>query len=340
VTDANNCTTVSNIEISEPDTALNVLLSKTDVLCKNDSTGMAQTIINGGTSPYDYLWNTGVQTQGIASLPAGIYSITVTDANNCTASESIIINEPSDILSATIYTNGVACYGSTNVTASVNVNGGTSPYSYYWSTGDSGSLITNLAPGNYYVTITDANQCTTTNTITIIQSSFLETDFEITLPHCNISRDGRIEVHVHGGIEPYFYLWNTTQAQTDSVASDLDLGIYIVSVTDANSCIKIDTIELTGQLGTCLFIPNAFTPNNDGTNDDWKIQGIEYYPLAEIEIYSRWGIKLFHSTGSSYNNDIWDGTYKGKPLPFGAYLYILNLGDGSETITGTVTIIR
>jgi gliding motility-associated-like protein len=87
-------------------------------------------------------------------------------------------------------------------------------------------------------------------------------------------------------------------------------------------------------------IPNMITPNFDGKNDLWRLDFIQvFYPKAEIEIFSRWGVKLFRSEG--YDN-AWDGTYKGDPLPVGAYYYTIKLNDSNNTpvIKGTVTLLK
>ncbi|MBI4646244.1 MAG: hypothetical protein HY738_06515, partial [Bacteroidia bacterium] len=152
VTDAGGCTDISSAGITEPDSSLSILLNRIDVLCKNDSTGMAQAIINGGTSPYDYLWNTGVQTQGIASLPAGIYSITVTDANNCTTVSNIEISEPDTALNVLLNKTDVLCKNDSTGMAQAIINGGTSPYDYLWNTGVQTQGIASLPAGIYSIT--------------------------------------------------------------------------------------------------------------------------------------------------------------------------------------------
>ena len=101
-------------------------------------------------------------------------------------------------------------------------------------------------------------------------------------------------------------------------------------------CIVEDDIDIPYD-GGCLEIPKVFTPNGDGANDTWRIRGIELYPNARMQIFTRWG-KLVYSSSDGYNSP-WDGTDGGKALPMDSYQFILNLGDGSDPITGNVTIV-
>jgi gliding motility-associated-like protein len=84
----------------------------------------------------------------------------------------------------------------------------------------------------------------------------------------------------------------------------------------------------------------AFTPNDDGVNDAWVLEDMIYYPDAEVTIFNRWGEQLFNANGMEYAENPWDGTYKGRKLPFGAYFYIINLKNGDKPMTGSVTILK
>ena len=157
------------------------------------------------------------------------------------------------------------------------------------------------------------------------------------------NNDGSITLMVDGGIPPYQYEWNTEPVQTDSVATQLTEGTYQVTVTDDNSCNAFKEFEVKGSAETCLEIPSAFTPNNDNINDKWEIRHIDLYQKVTIEIYNRWGVIIFeyNGTGAGYRNSQWEGTSKkGKELPFGSYVYIINLHNEIEPINGIVTIIR
>ena len=148
--------------------------------------------------------------------------------------------------------------------------------------------------------------------------------------------DGSIVLNPTGGTQPYSFLWSNGEITEDLV--NIEAGNYLVDILDANGCSFEGSIELVYSGEDCLAIPNAFIPNNDGINDTWEIRAIDSYPNATIHVYSRWG-QLVFSAEKGYQRP-WDGTFKGKDLPMDTYFYIIDLKDGSEPITGNVTIIR
>jgi gliding motility-associated-like protein len=112
-------------------------------------------------------------------------------------------------------------------------------------------------------------------------------------------------------------------------------AVYTITAMGQNNCSASDGLTVKVQKG--VFIPNAFSPNNDGINDVWKIKNIELYPGATIEIYDRYGVIVYRSTGASQP---WDGSIKGKQAPAGTYYYIIDLKDGSSMRNGSVTMLR
>ena len=118
----------------------------------------------------------------------------------------------------------------------------------------------------------------------------------------------------------------------------LGTGVLVVTILDNNYCEVSDTAVLISDAASCLTIPTAFTPNADGFNDVWIIEGLEYYPGAIMEIYNRWGVQIYHS--ENYMDDPFDGTHRGKKLPVDSYHFILRLPGGNPPITGNVTILK
>ena len=155
------------------------------------------------------------------------------------------------------------------------------------------------------------------------------------MPWCPEADDGEIDLEVSGGTAPYDFLWNN--GSTSSALFNLTPGNYGVIVTDANDCEQSESIELGYQNENCLFVPGIITPNGDGKNDTWEIKGLEFYPGAEVEIYNRWGKRIFFSR--EYDNP-WDGTYNGKELPMESYHYVIQLNNGSKPIIGNITVVR
>lgn len=124
---------------------------------------------------------------------------------------------------------------------------------------------------------------------------------------------------------------------SNPVASPSSTTLYTVRLTDADGCFGEDSLTVT--VDPAFFIPTAFTPNGDGDNDDFVVAGINRFPNHSVIIFNRWGAELF-STEKNYGSIPWDGTYEGELLPIGAYYYIIDLGDGSKTFKGTITILR
>ncbi len=114
-------------------------------------------------------------------------------------------------------------------------------------------------------------------------------------------------------------------------------GIYSVTVTDSLGCMFSDTVSIRENYCSTIPIPNAFTPNGDGVNDTWNIPQLQYFPLCTVVIYTRWGRQVFTSTGYAKP---WDGIYGGKPLPVGAYYYIITLQPNGTVLSGFVALLR
>ncbi|HEX8530121.1 MAG TPA: gliding motility-associated C-terminal domain-containing protein, partial [Cytophagales bacterium] len=124
-------------------------------------------------------------------------------------------------------------------------------------------------------------------------------------------------------------------AAAEPLASPATTTLYHVAVRDANGCRAEDTVRVTVRHDVA--VPNAFTPNDDGTNDRWEIANIGQYPDCKVEIFNRWGAKVYESRGYATP---WDGTLDGKPLPMTTYFYVIDLRDGMKPRVGPVSVIR
>ncbi len=155
---------------------------------------------------------------------------------------------------------------------------------------------------------------------------------------CPNGSDGSILFSISGGTPPYILSWNEDNYTNSAYVSGLSSGIYELTITDSLNChIVIPGIAINDGTEYCIFIPNAFTPNSDGINDKWIIEGIMNYPAYEIKVFNRWGQVIYKSY---YGEDDWDGTYKGRILPAGSYIYNIILEKDTDPFVGTVTIVR
>jgi len=249
VTDSKGCQVVESFTITEP-VALSITPSQTNATCRETYTGSATVNVSGGIPGYTYLWFPKGGTAATASgLYPGNYSCRVTDANGCQAVQEFTITQPSALLATGSQTN-VNCNGDTNGSATVNVSGGTAPYTYLWTpNGATSPTAAGLSAGNYTCTITDANGCKVTKDFTITQPApFLVTGNNNSIL-CHGDASGLATVSVSGGTGNYTYLWAPTGG-TAATASGLTAGNYTCTVTDANGCqtTKSFTIEEPAQI--------------------------------------------------------------------------------------------
>ena len=239
--------------------------SVTHVSCFGGNDGaIAAVSVSGGTPPYSYLWNTGDITPGLNNLSTGVYQVTVTDANGCPDTTSMLfITQPLDSLfvSAGSVTH-VSCFGGNDGALTLAILGGTPPYSYLWNTGNSTSSLSNLTAGTYQVTLTDDAGCTQSSTVNITQpAAALAAIFGATDISCHGASDGSIDVTVSGGTSPYSYLWNT--GDMTPTLSNLMAGAYQVTVTDASGCVVISNQLVVTEPAELIVIGNS--PPNSGT---------------------------------------------------------------------------
>ena len=258
--DANNCTVTASTTITQP-AAIVMTPTITNVSCYGNPTGAISIATIGGTGTLSYVWNDGVTTQNRTNLVAGTYSVTATDASNCTATLSgIVVTQPAAVLSATATQVNVACYGNTTGAITLTPAGGTSPYSYNWGGGITTQSRTGLAAGTYAVTLTDANSCITTLTKTISQPSALTLSTAITKASCPGVSDGAITLTIYGGTTSYSVAWtgpNGYAASTTSLTARV-AGTYIVTVTDANGCTATATV-VVGNTNPSPVTPGTIT---------------------------------------------------------------------------------
>lgn len=245
VTDANMCTKASSVTLTEP-TPINLSTEQSNVTCFGSSNGEIGLIAFGGTPGYSFNWSNGATSQDLSGIPAGTYTVTVTDANSCTATTSTTITQPDEMMLTTSQVN-VSCFGGNNGSATVMVSGGVGPFVYNWSTGGTMATENFLAAGTYTVTVYDDPlnnpiQCIKTATVTITHPTDISLSTTV-MPACAGVNNGSIDLMADGGTPGYTYLWSTGATSED--VSGLGVGTYTVTVTDANQCTKSVSATVT-----------------------------------------------------------------------------------------------
>ena len=337
-------TACQNISIS-PAPVVNITAAGNDsTICLNEDFS----ITASGAATYSWTGPNSFNASGanqtvsnVTNASAGYYVVTGTDASGCTAKDSIEISILA-LPNLTLNTNGLNDTYCLNSLANINASGATT---YSWTgpngyTGNGSSInIINVGATNvgYYTAIgTDANGCFAADSVLLI----LAADPSVSAPSDTTLCPGDpLTLWAMGGTS---YTWEgpnnfTSDQQNPLVSTSVDFvnqGEYSVTVVDANGCVGSTSSYVTvTNNGDCLFIPNLVTPNLDGLNDTWEINGIEKYLNAEVEIYNRWG-NLIYSV-SPYNSP-WNATVnkgatidgKDGKVPVGTYFYIINLNEG------------
>ncbi len=232
VTDAHGCTATGSWCVTEPP-AMTITGTPVPVNCFGDANGSIDITVEGGTPDYTYEWSNGETTEDISNLTAGVYTVTVTDANGCPKVESWEVTSPADLVVTGIPTD-VLCHGFSTGSIDITVTGGTMPYSFAWSTGETTEDISGLSVGCYTVTVTDAHSCETVGSWCITEPEALALDANVTDNTCYLGSIGAIDLTVTGGVAPYTYLWSNSAVTED--ISGLTAGVYTVTVTDAHLC--------------------------------------------------------------------------------------------------------
>lgn len=260
ITDANNCAYSQTFVVTQP-SSITVTFTKRDALCNGVCSGTVGAIASGGAGGYTYSWTpvgsfTGSILNNLVNLCANIYTITVTDANGCTATATVQIDEPAPI-SASLNFADVLCNSQCNGSATITAGGGTPNYGYSWTgSASTSSIVTGLCAGNYSGTVTDANGCTLTQSFVINSPAGIAVTVTPTDPTCNGVCNGSITTIATGGTGVLTYSWIATGSGQNPTG--LCAGNYTVIVEDANGC--------TGQNVTVLTNPAAILANVSFTN--------------------------------------------------------------------------
>ena len=342
VSDANGCSIISPIITIASPAPIAASVAITDAMCSNSFDGAIDLTPSGGTPPYTFQWDNqaAAVNEDLTNVTSGTYNVAITDAHGCTFNQSAIVNAMVTVL-ANAGADDTLCF--TNA-ITLTANGGATykwfllPNMTFIDTAQ--VIVVHPAVGvNDFLMIAYQGLCSDTDTVTITILPLPATDAGADV---TIIVGSSVQLNAAGGIQGSTYEWSPTVGLSDTIsasplATPKVTTTYHVKITNPSGCFATDSITIT-VLPTVVF-PSGITPNGDGVNDEWQIDGIEAYKNCEVEVYNRWGEKLFSSPGYV---DKWNGTYKGKPLPVGTYYYVINLHDevNTENYTGPITIVR
>ncbi|MBN2682415.1 MAG: SprB repeat-containing protein, partial [Bacteroidales bacterium] len=245
VTDANLCQHVDSVYIDAPLSVVSVTVNGIiDVLCNGDCNGQATANGAGGTPPYTYLWESGETSNPALALCAGNQNVTIYDANLCPATETFVVGEPTVLTAAIGAFTNISCNGLCDGSATVNVGGGTTPYTYLWDNAEITNPSIALCVGATDVLVTDDNGCTASTTANITEPTAINVSLNTsTNISCNGICDGSATLTVSGGTAPYDFEWGN--GETTNPATALCAGNTDVTVTDDNGCSVTFSVNLT-----------------------------------------------------------------------------------------------
>ena len=357
ILDANNNIAEVAAEVSESDTpnlesVMPLSNSGFSIDCNGFANGTASVIATGGTTPYTYAWSNGETTQEIQDLNSGLYSVTLTDANDCIVITEIEITEP-PALEQVLDPIDLNCDDESGLVF-IDVTGGVSPYSYSLNGGtiQSENTFMNLEEGNYSSVVMDANGCVIEEEFTLEKGTavLVELGEDLSIELGDIVQLNA-QLNLPGqNIDSIIWSDNLETDCGDCLLQSFfpsESGTYSVYVVDDNGCSHIDEITINVDTEQTIYVPNVFSPNGDGVNDGFTLySNARFSPIiSELHVYDRWGTEVFARFDFSPNEEIlgWNGSYRGEDINTGVFVYhaTVEFIDGSRVFyEGDVTLVR
>ena len=330
VKDANNHTATASVQIQNLELTPNI--TTTNITCNGGNDGSATVIANNAASPYSYLWGNGDTTSTINNLIAGNYTLTIADTNDCKVDTNVVISNSTVVSTVTINDPTICSRNSVILIAIPSLTGGT----YKWLPGGEQTPSIKVSPlvtSDYSLVYTIAG-CIAKDTAIVTVN--LSPKANISASSNTISTDDSVLISVTGGLS---YFWSNGSIENTIIMKPLNDTVYCVIASNNNGCFDTACIQIKVRGISTLYVPNTFTPNDDGINDVFLVPytNVEKFHLV---IFNKWGNLLFET------NDInvgWDGKYCGEFVPEGLYVYSIEaIGDDKVTYRklGTVTVLR
>lgn len=339
ITDAFGTTIIDSVTIGTAIVMSSTISVDATVSCHASTDGAVSVLPANGIAPYTFNWANGATTDSLTNISAGLYTVTITDSNNCATVTSVTLTEPNGIITTSTTNANVLCNGvngSGNGSATVIASGGSGEFTYLWENGSTMSTVSGLSGGIYTVTVTDANGCTKPLSMTITEPTAL--GFSITTTSDSVGLGiGQILTGVTGGEAPYTFTWNGVVGG-DSL-SNLMEGTYALVVTDANGC-SIDTVV-------------SIANNTVSTNQIDYVSDLSIYPnptqgntIIDLELSQNAdvAVSIYTVTGVLIQNFGMENTSKlNKQIDLSQYaegLYLVRFSIDNKVVTKKLLVTK
>ncbi len=354
ITDSQGKKLKSNITVEEPEPLIIDVLTQKNPLCFASANGEIAISVKGGTGPYNISWNyDNSNSLQLTDLAGGIYTVTVTDRNNCTIQKDIELIAPEE-LQADFRAGDPTCYGLEDGFIKVeNLTGGTRPYTYFLNSEEAELRDLNgLAAGNYLIRIVDKNKCEISENIHLQKPEFIEvkvnaSDFNL------VEGDSALlflEVLPHIP-DNFSYMWKTDRYAENNLCDTCAVNVvrptstttYTYVLSNGN-CVYTDAVKINVE-AIRIYMPNVFSPNGDAINDVLLIgTNRKDLVVASFQVFDRWGARVYSVSNvplAQFKG--WDGTFHNQQQLPGTYYYKIDLVDARGKHfkrQSTITILR
>lgn len=355
ITNANNCEATASVMITQPNEPLGASFTIIDpILCHGNRNGEILIETTGAGTSFEYLWsgtnnpNSFSSGSFVSNLAADIYMLTITNENGCTAIETITLPQP-DLITFDVNIQDATCLndGNNGAISVVSASGGVGDYEYGIMLGDysPNNNFNELSAGLYNVYVEDLNGCTEALTVNVNPPPALEVEVP---DNIRIDLGESVELTAFANSSNAVYNWNPSSTSDSFLnVQPTSNTLYEVIVTDTiTHCSETASVYVTVDVERNLYIPNAFSPNNDGVNDAFTIYGgFNISEIRSLMIFDRLGNLLYQEEGLTLNaeNEGWKGQYKGKDVKEGVFVFLAEIEfvDGKVIqYSGDITLMR
>jgi len=346
VTESAGCLRNVFITITQPSQLIANISNIINPNCFGYCDGQAMVLISGGTQPYNIHWSNNSTNPSVNNLCNGTYFVSVSDSNLCPAKDTVVMIQPT-ILQLQLTATNVPCVQVCNGVAIATPSGSTPPYTYAWSDGQSTLSASNLCSGLYTLTLSDDHGCTLTDTISVADSTVFPPNIHTYAVKDTIYRSQTSALFTTQ-LSGFTYSWHPANTLNNHIiynpiATPVQTTTYYVDITDQWGCVYKDSVIVYVLDVICddtnIYLPNAFSPNGDNSNDILYVRG-KIIDEIYLTVYNRWGEMVFETRNMS---DGWNGIYKSKLSEPGVYVYYMDvtcLDKQKYFKKGNITLLR